>query len=49
MDDDHLEHGVTSRQPIPYRALYQGLALQLLLLGIERILHHLVSGGGQLA
>merc|ERR1711971_1268681 len=32
VDDDHLEHGVASGQPVPHHTLHQGLALQLLLL-----------------
>merc|ERR1719454_2738869 len=49
VDDDHLENSVTSRQPVPHHTLHQGLAFQLLLLGLQHVLHQLTVGCGQLA
>merc|ERR1719341_1182053 len=49
VDDDHLEHSIASRQPVPHHTLHQGLSLQLLLLGLEHILDQLAGGSGELA
>ena len=49
VDDNHLEHRVTSWEPVPHHALHQWLSFQLLLLGLEHILHQLASGSGELA
>ena len=35
MDDNHLEHGLASRQPVPHHRLQQGLALLLQLIQLH--------------
>merc|ERR1719454_619476 len=49
VDDNHLEHRITSRQPVPHHTLHQGLSFQLLLLCLEHVLHQLAGRSGQLA
>ena len=48
MDRDHLEHSLTGRQPVPHDTHHEGLALQLLLLGLQHVLDQLAMGIGQL-
>merc|ERR1719464_540316 len=48
VDDDHLEHGLASGQPVPHHALHQRFSLQLLLLVLQDIVHQPAVGGGQL-
>merc|ERR1711988_1768074 len=49
VDDDHLEHGLASGQPVPHHALHQRLPLQLLLLVLQDVLDQLAIGSCQLA
>ena len=49
MDDNHLEHGLSSREPVPHNSLHQGLALLLQFIVLQDLLDGLAVGCGQLA
>merc|ERR1719430_209361 len=49
VDDNHLEHGLASGQPVPHHALHQRLSLHLLLLVLQNVLDQLAIGSSQLA